>query len=657
MCWRDAPVKLLPMIDIQNVSVARGGHDILLDASFSAGRGDRIGIVGPNGAGKTTLFSLIIEELSPDRGNVSVQRGIRIGYLRQQLKGADIKDSLLDYAENALPALRKIEHEIEAIEAALPSQSEQERGRSLRTLGELQTEFENSGGYELSMRARTALGGLGFNHLEQHKPFNSFSGGWQMRVELARALVANPDLLLLDEPTNFLDIPAVEWLQKFLREFPGTLLLISHDRFMLNTLTTVTYEVAGGKVTRFGGNYDYYARERVRRHETLLAARKNQDRQRAQVERFIERFRAKNTKASLVQSRVKQLEKMEEIEVPAIAMPQARIRVAKPVRSGVEVMRLENAGVTYNGTNWVLRNVDLRIQRGEKIGLIGLNGMGKTTLLRVLAGVLPPNEGRRIVGHKVVTGYQAQDFTETMDPSRTLLETLKSAAPASAEQSIRNLLGSFLFSGDDIEKTVGVLSGGEKMRIAFARLLVNPPNFLLLDEPTTHLDIGSRKMLERALQDYDGTLCVVSHDIEFIRHMATETIAMTPPGITRYCGGYDYYHEKMSQELEVQVANAPARPDDARGPSRKDVRRERAIQRKELRNIQIPLERKIRAAEQRIAALEKEQKELADTLCASEEVKDYARINKRLSEIEAELYIETSNWEKAGLALEETKKE
>jgi ATP-binding cassette, subfamily F, member 3 len=646
------------MIDIQNVSVARGGHDILVDVSFSAGRGDRVGVVGPNGAGKTTLFSLIIEELSPDRGNVSVQRGIRIGYLRQQLKGADIEDSLLDYAENALPALRNIEHQIDALEAAIPMQVDKERERSLRTLGELQTQFENSGGYELSMRAKTALGGLGFDHIAQHRPFNSFSGGWQMRAELARALVANPDLLLLDEPTNFLDIPAVEWLQKFLREFPGTLLLISHDRFMLNTLTTVTYEVAGCKLTRYGGNYEYYARERVRRHETLLAARKNQDRQRAQVERFIERFRAKNTKAALVQSRVKQLEKMEEIEVPAIALPQARIRVATPSRSGVEVMRLEDAGMTYDGTNWVLRHVDLRIQRGEKIGLVGLNGLGKTTLLRMLAGVLPPTEGRRILGHKVVPGYQAQDFSETMDPSKTLLETLKSAAPASTEQSIRGLLGSFLFSGDDIYKTVGVLSGGEKMRIAFARLLMNPPNFLLLDEPTTHLDIGSREMLERALQDYEGTLCVVSHDIEFVRHVATETIAMTPPGITRYCGGYDYYHEKMTQEQAVTAASAPKKSDDPnKGPSRKDVRRERAMQRKEIRNIQIPLERKIKAAEHRIAALEKEQKELADVLCASEEVKDYARINKRLSEIEAELYIETSNWEKAGLALEETKKE
>ena len=656
------------MIDIRNVNVARGGHDILLDCAFFAGRGDRVGIVGPNGAGKTTLFSLITGELSPDRGDVSIQRGLRMGYLRQQLKSSGNTDSILDYAEDALPALRELQHEIESIEATLSSLVDKDRERALRSLGELQTTFENSGGYELSMRAKTALGGLGFNHVEQHKPFDTFSGGWQMRVELARALVANPDLLLLDEPTNFLDIPAVEWLQKFLREFPGTLLLISHDRFLLNTLTTVTYEIAGCKMTRYGGNYDYYARERIKRYENGLAAKKNQDRQRAQVERFIERFRAKNTKAALVQSRVKQLEKMEEIEVPAIAMPQARIRVAKPPRSGLEVMRLEDVGVTYGGENWAIRHIDLRIQRGEKIGLIGLNGMGKTTLLRVLAGVLPPSEGRRVVGHKVVPGYQAQDFSETMDPSKTLLETLKTASSGATEQGIRNLLGSFLFSGNAIEKTVGILSGGEKMRIAFARLLMNPPNFLLLDEPTTHLDIGSREMLERALQDYEGTLCLVSHDIEFVRHVATGIVAMTPSpgaveglrndgsGIQVYCGGYDYYHEKLSQE-EAAAPVVVGKQDDGKNiPSRKDLRRERAVRRQELRKIQIPMEKTIKTAEHRIAALEKEQKELAEKLMVAGEIKDYERINRRLSEIDAEMHIESSNWERASLALEETKK-
>jgi len=283
-----------PLLEFERVGYGYGSGQTEALREFSAEvRSAAVtAVLGPNGAGKTTLFSLLTEELAPDRGSVSIQRGIRFGYLRQLLKATESDDSVLDYTENALPALRTLEHEIDELEAVLPSQTGKDRERSMRMLGDLQTEFENSGGYELSMRARTALGGLGFNHIDQHKPFNAFSGGWQMRAELARALVAKPDLLLLDEPTNFLDIPAVEWLQKFLRDFPGTLLMISHDRFMLNTLTTTTYEVAGCKLTRYGGNYDYYARERIKRYEQLFAARKNQDRHKAQVERFIERFRA-----------------------------------------------------------------------------------------------------------------------------------------------------------------------------------------------------------------------------------------------------------------------------------------------------------------------------------------------------------------------------
>lgn len=645
------------MIDIRNVSIARGGNDILVDASLFVGRGERVAVVGPNGAGKTTLFSLITGELQPDAGTISVQKGLRIGYLRQQLAPLSTSDSLLDYTENALPAIRNIQHEIMTLEAAIAHTNDEERDRAVKMLGQLQTDFENSGGYELSRRAKVALGGLGFSNEDMNKPFESYSGGWQMRAELARALVARPDLLLLDEPTNFLDIPAVKWLDDFLKEYPGTLLLISHDRYLLNTLATVTYEINNCRVTRYGGNYDFYARERIMRYEQLLAARKNQDRQRAQVERFIERFRAKNTKASLVQSRIRQLEKMEEIEVPRIAMPKARIRVAKPPHSGHEVMRLEGAGITYDGSNWVLRNVDLRIERGEKLGLIGLNGMGKTTLLRSLAGLLPLNEGKRVVGHKVIIGYQAQDFGEIMDPARTVFETLKAASPGISEQAIRNLLGSFLFSGDDIEKTIGILSGGEKMRIAFARLLLNPPNFLLLDEPTTHLDIGSREMLERALQDYEGTLCLVSHDIEFVRHVATGTIAMTPPGITRYYGGYDYYCEKSAQLAALQPKPEQQRQvePESKAPSKKDIRRERAAQRQAIRRTQIPLEREIRAAEEGIAKLEAEQATLLQTLSDQSQGKDYAAINRRLYEIRIEMEKTITRWERASTCLESTR--
>jgi ATP-binding cassette subfamily F protein 3 len=620
-----------------------------------------VGIVGPNGAGKSTLFSLITEEMTPDRGEVSLPRGIRVSHLHQQLKPVSADINLLEYSENALPALIDIQREIEALEAGLSTATEVERDRLLRRLGALQTEFEHLGGYAISSRAQAALGGLGFKKEEFHQPFAAFSGGWQMRAELARALVADPDLLLLDEPTNFLDIPAVEWLQKYLRDYKGTLIMISHDRFMLNTLTTVTIEVAGGMLTRYAGNYSHYEEDCKLRHAQLEAARGNQDRRREQIERFVERFRAKNTKSSQVQSRMKMLEKMDEIEIPRIVMRAPRIRVPKPPHCGAEILRLEEAGVSYDGQAWVLKGLDLRIERGEKLGLVGMNGTGKTTLLKALAGRLPLNEGRRVVGNNVVIGYQAQDFAEMMDPQRTVLETARSASPQTSERDIRGLLGGFFFSGDAVEKKVSVLSGGEKMRLAFARLLLNPPNFLLLDEPTTHLDIASREALENALEDYEGTLCLVSHDIEFTRHVAKGILAMSPPTVRRFPGGYDYYHEKMEAEAKNQrPVSGPqslgARPhnanDDESGLDKKALRRERALRRQEQELRRRPFEKVVKEAETRMTQLEQERDALTGELMKPGATTDYAKVNRRLSEIQALLADTVERWEKASRELE-----
>ena len=646
------------MIDFHNVSVSFGVQSVLDDVSFRINRGERVGIVGPNGAGKSTVFALIMGDMSPDHGEVVIPRDLRISHLRQQLKPHESGMNLLEHAENAVPAVIDIQREIERIEAQLPSLvDERERDRAVRRLGALQTDFEHQGGYRLSTRAQEALGGLGFSAADFHRPFASFSGGWQMRAELARALVADPDLLLLDEPTNFLDIPAVEWLQRYLRDYGGTLVLVSHDRFLLNSLATVTFEVAGGMVTRYPGNYDRYVNDRRRRHEQLDAARENQDRRREQIERFVERFRAKNTKSSQVQSRLKMLEKMEEVAIPTVTIRAPRIRIPRPPHCGAEVLRLEGAGVTYDGSTWVLRGVDLRIERGEKIGLVGLNGMGKTTLLRAMAARLPLNEGKRVLGHQVVIGYQAQDFAELMDPNRTVLDTLKSAAPGLGERDARSLLGGFFFSGTSVDKPVGVLSGGEKMRLAFARLLANPPNLLLMDEPTTHLDIPSREALETVLADYEGTLCLVSHDIEFTRRVATSIIAMRPPTVQRFAGGYDYYHEKTEAEARAAAQAEGARrgadgDDDENGQDRKSQRRERALKRQELGKIRRPLEQAIKAAEQRMAELEKEQDALAGQLMRPQTGTDFAALNRRLHEIQIELEDTVAAWEKASRALE-----
>ena len=645
------------MIDFRNVSVGFGAQQVLNDVSFRINRGERVGIVGPNGAGKSTLFSLLTDESSPDRGDVSIPKDIRVSHLRQQLKPASPDINLLEYSENALPALLDNQREIEMLEARLDASDDVERDRIVRRLGVLQTEFEHQGGYALSGRAKAALGGLGFTVADFHAPFASFSGGWQMRAELARALVADPDLLLLDEPTNFLDIPAVEWLQRYLRDYKGTLVLISHDRYLLNSLTTVTMEVAGGMVTRYAGNFNKYEEDCRLRHAQLEAARDNQDRRREQIERFVERFRAKNTKSSQVQSRIKMLEKMDEIDIPRIVMRAPRIKVPRPPPCGVEVIRLDQAGLTYDGQNWVLRGLDLRIERGEKIGLVGLNGMGKTTLLKAIAGKLPLNEGRRVVNSNVVIGYQAQDFAEMMDPIRSVLETVKSCAPHLSEREVRGVLGGFFFSGDAVDKKIGVLSGGEKMRVAFARLLVNPPNFLLLDEPTTHLDIPSREALENALHDYEGTVCLVSHDIEFTRNVATGIVAMAPPSIRRFPGGYDYYHEKMEAEARNQrseVGGQKSEEDQEDGPGdKKAMRRERAQKRQELGKVRRPLENRIKAAEKKIAALELEQDQLSGDLMKPAPGTDYAALNRRLHEIQATLAETVEQWEKDSLALED----
>jgi ATP-binding cassette subfamily F protein 3 len=645
------------MIDFQNISVGFGTQQVLNDASFRINRGERVGIVGPNGAGKSTIFALITGEMTPDRGTMSVPRDLRVSHLHQQLKPSRDDVNLLEYSENALPALITIQREIESLEAGLGAANEEMRARIIKRMGALQTDYEHMGGYAISSRAKAALGGLGFKAVDFHNPFNSFSGGWQMRAELARALVAEPDLLLLDEPTNFLDIPAVEWLQRYLREYKGTLVLISHDRYLLNTLSTVTIEVAGGMVTRYAGNFNQYEEVCRSRHEQLEAARGNQERRKEQIERFVERFRAKNTKSSQVQSRLKMLEKMEEVEIPRVVMRAPRIKVPHPPHCGVEIVRLEAAGITYDGDAWVLRGLDLRIERGEKLGLVGLNGTGKTTLLRAMAGRLPLNEGRRYVGNHVVMGYQAQDFAELMDPARTVLETAKSGNPHLSEREVRRALGGFFFSGDAVEKKVGVLSGGEKMRLAFVRLLLNPPNFLLLDEPTTHLDIPSREALENALQDYEGTICLVSHDIEFTRHVATGILAMSPPVVRRFPGGYDYYREKMEGEeggkgAGCRVQGSGCGAQDSGGGDKKALRRERAERRQEMSKVRKPLEKKIKDAERRIAELERERDTLTEGLMKSGTGTDYASINRRLSEIQVDLADTFERWERASCELE-----
>ncbi|MFU8780698.1 MAG: ABC-F family ATP-binding cassette domain-containing protein [Kiritimatiellia bacterium] len=641
------------MIDFCNVSKRYGTQIVLQDASFRINTGEQAGLVGPNGTGKSTIAGIIAGDISPDSGTVQLPANTQIGLLRQQIASSHLPMPLLAFAESGATSLQTIEEQILDTEQQLIAANGVARTRLLEHLGELQTQFEHAGGYERRHRTEAALDGLGFSQQELNHPMRTFSGGWQMRAALARTLIADPDVLLLDEPSNYLDLPAVEWLQRFLRTYQGTLLLISHDRYLLNSLTSITIEVANAVTERYTGNYDRYVRDRAARVEAREAAQKNLARKIEKAEQFVNRFRYQATKATQVKSREKMIARMDTVDVPLAVRSKGTIRIPPPPRSGQEIVRLEKAGHSYDGNRWVLKDIDLRIDRGAKIALVGHNGLGKTTLLRLLAGILQPGEGRRVLGHNIILGYQSQEFADTMNPVNSVFETVKQVAPAHMrEQAIRGLLGGFGFSGDAIEKRVSVLSGGEKVRLAFARLLVNPPNFLLLDEPTTHLDIAARETLEEALQQYEGTLCIVSHDVTFTERVATSIITMQPPGIRRFPGTYAEFRDRLAQEQ--QPASQPNNPSDADTPiSRKELRKQRAavrqIHQQEVRHLR----RQIAQIERQIAIFEDEQTKILAALSQTEPAIDFETTNRRLQLIQSELAAYTARWEQTATALEQ----
>ena len=643
------------MIDFIGIRKQFGTQVVLDDVSLRINSGEHVAVVGPNGAGKSTLFGLVSGELEPDAGEVCLPRNVRFGYLHQQLNAHAVDVTLRDYTANAMPELRQIETEIHALEHQARNTEGRERERLLHRAGELQHTFEHLDGYTMLSRAEAALGGLGFRNEELDKPFRSFSGGWQMRAELARTLIAQPDILLLDEPSNYLDLPAVEWLQRFLRAFAGTMLLISHDRYLLRTLTDRTVEVSGGGVVRYEGGYDYYTVERQRRWDQQMAAYRNYVERRDAIETFVRRFRAKATKAAQAQSRLKLLEKLEEVKAPPAPPDLSRLRIAEPPHCGARVLSLQQAGFTYDGQRWIFRNVDLDIHRGEKVAVVGYNGLGKTTLLRVLASALTLKEGTRTEGHQVVVGYQSQDFAETMPPEQSVYQIVKAANPARTERDVRTLLGSFGFSGSSAEKLCSVLSGGEKIRLAFARIFIRPPNLLILDEPTTHLDIHGREALEEAIRAYKGAVCLVSHDVTFVRNTAQRIVAMAPPGIACFAGGYDYYLEKtagqpMAGMAAAQLKQAPtteakAEDQETGAPLRgKEARRQRALEREATRGL--------RKLEKEMEQLEAERAELHVKLASGSPELDYAALGVRLSEVNARIGKVETAWLREAEALE-----
>ena len=524
------------MLSIKSISKAYAGRTLFSDVSIQINRRDRIGVVGPNGAGKSTLFSVILRDITPDRGEIAFEKGSRVGFLPQESAPTG-DESVLELACSFSPEFIAAAKRL----GALGANSDEEPTESDYEV------FEAAGGGGLIAKARQILNGLSFKDSDFERPAKELSGGWIMRVHLARLLVQEPDLLMLDEPTNHLDLHSLIWLQNYLQNYPGAILLISHDREFLNQLVRHILELENSRFTRYTGNYEQYLIQREANEVQWLAAYENQQKEIDRLMKFVERFRAKNTKATQAQSKLKQIERMEKIEAPIISRKRMRFSFPQPMRSGQRVIRLKDIVKTYDKLE-VYKSLNLEIEKGKRIVLVGPNGAGKSTLLKILAGVLDFNSGERELGHNVRTGYFAQHRTETLQLNRTVLDEMLDSTATITEESVRTLLGCFLFSEDDVFKKVGVLSGGEKSRLAMAKLLLDPPNFLLLDEPTTHLDMASIDTLIEAISQYSGTLVFISHDVHFIRKTANSVIHVESGELRHFPGPYQYYLDKTEQD-------------------------------------------------------------------------------------------------------------
>ncbi len=632
------------MLTINNLSFYFGGRAIFEDANLQIKPKDKIGLIGLNGKGKSTLLKIIVGEYQPDAGNISKSGDCTIGFLNQDLLSYQTDDSILNVAMQGFERQLELHHQIEKV---LHQMETDYKDELVEKLGELQHEFDLLDGYSIESKAEEILEGLGFKTWELHKPLRQFSGGWRMRVMLAKLLLAKPAILLLDEPTNHLDLPSIQWVEKYIANYENAVVVVSHDRQFLDNVCNTTVEVANTKLNYYPGNYSFFVEEKALRNEIQKGAYENQQAQIRQTERFIERFKAKATKARQVQSRVKALNRMDVIDDVIDDAAKVHFKFRFGTQPGRNVMALENISKEYPN-NPILKNTTATIERGDKIVLIGANGKGKSTLLRIIAGT-EVAKGERKLGHNVNFSFYAQHQLESLHMEETLLEELKYADASKSETELRSVLGCFLFGGEDVFKKIKVLSGGEKSRVALAKILISEANFLLLDEPTNHLDMQSVNILVQALDQYEGTYVVVSHDRHFISRVSNKVWYIEDQEIKQFPGGYDEFviwMEDNGKTLDEPIKKAVKEP---------EIKVQKATEPKPVKKENKKLEREIGDLEEKIMATE-EKISLTENQLADPEVFSnpdaLKKANAEYSNLKKELTVLNDTWEEKMMELE-----
>ncbi len=634
------------MIHINNLSVSFSGEYLFKDISFRLAAGDRIGLIGKNGAGKSTMLKIISGEMSKDSGEVAKEKGIRIGFLKQDIDFEEGR-TVIEEAYEAFYEIKKLEAELDKINTDLAERTDYESDsyhQLMVDLTEKQTQYEFLGGYNYKGSAERVLKGLGFLESDFDKPTETFSGGWRMRIELAKLLLQNNDILLLDEPTNHLDIESIIWLESFLTNYAGCVVIVSHDKMFLDYVTNRTIEISLGRIYDFPKNYSDFKVLRKELMEQQVSAQKNQQKEIEQTEKLIEKFRAKATKASMAQSLIKKLDKIDRIEVDQEDNASMNIKFPISVNPGKVIVEANKVSKTY-GDKKVLNNFNFMIERGTKLAFVGQNGQGKTTLAKIIIGEIE-HQGELNLGHNVQIGYFAQNQAEYLDGNKTVLDTMIDAANETNRSKVRDILGSFLFRGDDVEKLVKVLSGGERNRLALAKMLLSPFNVLVMDEPTNHLDIQSKTVLKSALNNFDGTLILVSHDRDFLQGLADRVFEFRNHELKEFLGGIDDYlkERELGDMRQVEQAN-PAEKQVETNPKSKQTYKQQKKE-KSLKNKLSKIEAEINKLEKELKKIDVELQVNYEKTIAQENFFDqYNQKKKSLSNL-------MEAWEEVQLELE-----